>query len=332
MSDVYANGNEISAKKDGNKSIASMPDVCLSPPSPPAGPIPVPYPNSSDDSKTTDGSKSVKISGDEVGLKNQSTYKDSNGDEAATKSFGMGVVSHNIQGPLKHAAWSMDVKIEGYNVIRHMDMTTQNHQNPGNVPGIDMGKMKPPGGEPECVELEQEARDSVANHGKGANTGTGKLPRNDALVTASHTSAGGVTTQFKAVQPGSDWVCSDKSNGYSQPHQKTYVTCTDSEYNDNPQGNRDHSECKIMENLFKGGAQPGGTLTMRVNWNNKGKLSNSPCGQCMGSICKTAGECGVKIEICTGKGSNMKKQPAPCRTINHQDGTTSSVWDSSLLT
>src|SRR5664279_4501228 len=104
---VFANGMEISGKASGNESLAAMPDVCLSPPSPPAGPIPVPYPNSSDASKTTDGSKSVKISGDEVGLKDQSTYKDSNGDEAATKSLGMGVVSHNIQGPLKHAAWSM---------------------------------------------------------------------------------------------------------------------------------------------------------------------------------------------------------------------------------
>src|SRR5882672_9880475 len=163
MSNVFANGNEISAKKDGNKSICAMPDVCLSPPSPPAGPIPIPYPNSSDASKTSDGSKTVKIGGDEVGLKNQSTYKNSNGDEAATKSFGMSVISHNIQGPLKHAAWSMDVLIEGCNAIRHLDMTTQNHGNPASVPGIDLGKLKPPTGDPECVELEKQSREAVAD-------------------------------------------------------------------------------------------------------------------------------------------------------------------------
>lgn len=124
---VFANGMEISAKKDGNQSICAMPDVCLSPPSPPAGPIPIPYPNTSDASKTDSGSKTVKIGGQEVGLKNSSNYKSSNGDEAATKGLGMGVVSHNIQGKMKHTAWSMDVKIEGKNVIRHMDLTIHNH-------------------------------------------------------------------------------------------------------------------------------------------------------------------------------------------------------------
>jgi hypothetical protein len=124
---VFANGKEISAKKDDNKSTCAMPDVCLSPPSPPAGPIPIPYPNTAQASDTTDGSKSVKIGGDMVGLKNSSNYKKSTGDEAATKSLGMGVVTHTIQGKMLHAAWSMDVKIEGANVIRHMDITTHNH-------------------------------------------------------------------------------------------------------------------------------------------------------------------------------------------------------------
>ena len=65
-------------------------------------------------------------------MKNSSNYKKSTGDEAATKSLGMGVVSHNIQGKMKHAAWSFDVKIEGANAIRHMDLTTHNHINADN--------------------------------------------------------------------------------------------------------------------------------------------------------------------------------------------------------
>ena len=124
---VFANGREISAKKDDNKSICAMPDVCLSPPSPPAGPIPIPYPNTAQGSDTSGGSKTVKIGGDEAGLKNSSDYKKSMGDEAATKGLGMGVVTHTIQDKMSHAAWSMDVKFEGANVIRHMDMTTHNH-------------------------------------------------------------------------------------------------------------------------------------------------------------------------------------------------------------
>jgi hypothetical protein len=124
---VFANGKEISAKDDDNQSICAMPDVCLSPPSPPAGPIPIPYPNTAEASDTDGGTRTVKIGGAEVGMKNSSNYKKSTGDEAATKSLGMGVVTHTIQGKMVHAAWSMDVKAEGANVIRHMDMTTHNH-------------------------------------------------------------------------------------------------------------------------------------------------------------------------------------------------------------
>src|SRR5690349_17589304 len=111
-SNVFANGREVSAKSDGNHSIAAMPDVCLTPPPPPAGPIPIPYPNFSNDSDTDNGTADVQIGGKQVSQKNKSTFKKSNGDEAATKSQGMGFVTHTIQGATKHAAWSFDVIAE----------------------------------------------------------------------------------------------------------------------------------------------------------------------------------------------------------------------------
>ena len=61
-------------------------------------------------------------------LKDQSTFKKSTGDEAATKSLGMGVVTHAIQGEASFIAWSMDVKIEGQNVDRHLDQMLHNEQ------------------------------------------------------------------------------------------------------------------------------------------------------------------------------------------------------------
>jgi len=127
---VFANGREIACKAGAGKSICAMPDVCLSPPTPPAGPIPIPYPNTGMASDTDGGSKNVKISGDMVMLKNSSSFKQSSGDEAATKSQGMGVMSGGIQGPVYFMMWSMDVKIEGENAVRHMDMTTGNHASP----------------------------------------------------------------------------------------------------------------------------------------------------------------------------------------------------------
>src|SRR5712692_7664773 len=110
--EVYANGDEIACKAGDGKVIAAFPDVCLSPPSPPAGPVPVPYPNTSFSKDMRNGSKTVKINKKEVMLKDLSFYQTSPlGDEAATRSFGGSVVTHTITGKTYFIAWSMDVKI-----------------------------------------------------------------------------------------------------------------------------------------------------------------------------------------------------------------------------
>jgi hypothetical protein len=79
-------------------------------------------------------SKTVFISGKPVALKNKSYFKTSTGNEAATRAFPMGVISHTIKGKAYFTSWSMDVKVEGFNVCRHMDMMTHNHASvPGNT-------------------------------------------------------------------------------------------------------------------------------------------------------------------------------------------------------
>jgi Domain of unknown function (DUF4150)/GHH signature containing HNH/Endo VII superfamily nuclease toxin 2 len=132
---VFANGREIACKASDGKSVAAFPDVCLSPPSPPAGPIPIPYPNTGFARDTTSGSKTVKLHGKEAMLKDKSYFKKSTGDEPAGKALGMGVITHQIQGKVYFASFSMDVFIEGQNVVRHLDLTTHNHGSvPGNTP------------------------------------------------------------------------------------------------------------------------------------------------------------------------------------------------------
>jgi hypothetical protein len=144
---VFANGRNISCKSGDGQVSSAFPDVCLSPPSPPAGPIPVPYPLFSFSRDTTDGSKSVVIDGKEAMLRDKSYFKKCTGDEAATKSLGQGVVTHTLTGKVYFAAWSMDVLIEGENVVRHLDPTTSNHASPlGNesVPMVEMESMTVP--------------------------------------------------------------------------------------------------------------------------------------------------------------------------------------------
>jgi uncharacterized Zn-binding protein involved in type VI secretion len=134
---VFANGMEIAHEAGQGKVVAAFPDVCMSPPSPPAGPLPVPYPDSSMAKDLQKGSTSVLIGGKAAALRGLSFYKSSPlGNEAATRSFGAGVVTHQITGKTYFQAWSMDVTFEGKNVCRHLDITTSNHsgEQPGETP------------------------------------------------------------------------------------------------------------------------------------------------------------------------------------------------------
>jgi hypothetical protein len=132
---VYANNMEIACKAAEGKSICAFPDVCMTPPETPATPpgVPIPYPNTGMATDCSDGSTTVQISGQEVMLKNKSYFKKSTGDEAGSAPK-KGVVTSQITGKVYFNMWSMDVQVEGENVVRHLDLTTHNHASfPGNT-------------------------------------------------------------------------------------------------------------------------------------------------------------------------------------------------------
>ena len=130
--EVFANGLEIACKAGDGKSVACFPDVCFSPPAPPAGWVPVPYPNTAYARDTTNGSITVFISGKPVMKKDRSYFRTSTGNEAAAGP--KGVVTGVKQGKAYFASWSMNVLIEGQNVDRHTDLMTHNHASmPGNT-------------------------------------------------------------------------------------------------------------------------------------------------------------------------------------------------------
>ncbi len=134
--EVYANGMSIACKAADGKTIAAFPDVCMTPPMTPATPpgVPIPYPNTAIASDTADGSKTVMISGEEVMLKDKSCFKTSTGDEAGSAPK-KGVITSKIKGKANFVAWSMDVKFEGENIPRHLDITLHNEASlPANTP------------------------------------------------------------------------------------------------------------------------------------------------------------------------------------------------------
>lgn len=134
---VFANSMEIAHKAGNNKVAAAFPDVCLSPPGPPAGPVPVPYADTSKAGDLELGSKDVTIGGQPVCLHRQSYYASSPlGNEAATRNFGASLLTATIKGKTYFQAASMNVSFEGAPVNRHLDLTTSNHgsEPPGTPP------------------------------------------------------------------------------------------------------------------------------------------------------------------------------------------------------
>lgn len=140
----------------GSSSGISMafPDVCKTP-APPAPPIPIPYPNIAQSSDTDAGSSKVTCDGNPVCLKD-SNFKTSSGDEAGSL---FGVASNKNKGKAEFVNYSFDVKFEGKNVARAMDLMLHNDKNTPPFPVMQAPLLGMPGSgedpeEREMVEVD----------------------------------------------------------------------------------------------------------------------------------------------------------------------------------
>ena len=312
---VFANGREVSAKKAGNRISGAMPDPCLSPPSPPAGPLPVLYPNFSDDSRTDNGTKTVLIGGDQAGRKSDSSYKDCKGDEAATRNFGMGTISHTIQGEMKFISWSFDVKFEGSNVPRHMDFMTGNHGSPATdgSTAIVTGKQAPPGITPaECARLgkkneterkkvtkeledksslnkkEQRTLDKAQGTGMTVSSAKSQVPGAEGTFSASSSGCAQACNPSGLVSGG----CKEQKMGlnkktresddpkHDEAKEKAGVLCDKSHVN--PGGGAGaHAEAKIVNDMskkFPESPMRGGSMLFNIDWRMKRKRKPKQSG------------------------------------------------------
>ena len=102
----------------------AMPDVCNTP-IPPAGPVPLPYPNIAMPMMGNPATTKVMISGMPA-LTKSSKITMSNGNQAGVNG---GVVSGKIMGPAEFIMGSMKVKLEGNPAVRMGDTTKQNDGN-----------------------------------------------------------------------------------------------------------------------------------------------------------------------------------------------------------
>jgi hypothetical protein len=101
----------------------AFPDVCKTPS--PAGPIPIPYPNIAKSSDTAKGTSKVKCDGESTCVKD-SNFSMSTGDEAGSAG---GVASSKFKGKAEFVNYSFDVKFEGKEVPRALDLMLHNDKN-----------------------------------------------------------------------------------------------------------------------------------------------------------------------------------------------------------
>lgn len=113
--------------KSSNGISTMFPDVCKTPMAP--SPVPIPYPNVAMSQHAADTASSVKADGNPI-MVSTSKFATSTGDEPGSL---LGVVSNKIKGSANPVAYSFDVKAEGKNVFRLLDMMLQNgNSNPVN--------------------------------------------------------------------------------------------------------------------------------------------------------------------------------------------------------
>ena len=128
-----------------NGTTIAFPDVCKTPT--PAGPVPIPYPNVAKSSDTSKGASTITCDGNPVCVKD-SNFSVSTGDEAG--SAGGGVVSNKIKGKAEFVNFSFDVKFEGKNVPRALDLMLHNDKNTPPFPLLQGAGLALP---PTCDEV-----------------------------------------------------------------------------------------------------------------------------------------------------------------------------------
>jgi hypothetical protein len=133
-------------------------------------------------SDTTDGSKTVMISDKEIMLKNKSYFKKSTGDEAGCAPK-KGVVTSVNTGKVYFNAWSMDVKFEGENVVRHTDITTHNHASfPGNSPTWPFLDEAAFAGSGPCKDVAEKVKEHCVESKHASEPVGGRIGVHDSLV------------------------------------------------------------------------------------------------------------------------------------------------------
>lgn len=208
---VFVNGRAAVHKGSAGQSVAS-PDVCLCPPTPPAGPVPTPLVNTVVAADLDGGAPTVLIEGNPQGTR-RSFFRKSTGDEIA-RATGGGVLTGVVQGQARFRfGYSRNVTVEGEPAVRHLDPLTHNHAGfPGNTPPAPwMSAMDPDSPRAAPEKLLKQVGPGTAwlefrvqqERGKPRRDVKFRVTLSDGRVVEGHTPPGG-TVRLVGVPSGGD--------------------------------------------------------------------------------------------------------------------------------
>jgi hypothetical protein len=178
--------------------------------------------------------------------------------------------------------------------------------------------MAPPSGDEDCVELENGVRQDAKNDTKSGDLAQGQVMSRakvgDTTVKAStpmtNVPGGKISQGYLRPKPLVGLERDEKTGKITKGGTEPTIACSAKTYSSKGSGGggSTHTEAKIIENAFAGGAS---SITMRINWNDNGELRNDPCPMCQRAICVAVKECDMKIEICVeNKDKQLEKRNA----------------------
>ena len=154
---VNVNGLSLVHRKSGGVSDATLPDVCLTPPSG----APVPYTNTAFSKDLARGTRSIAVDGGNPAATSLSAFAKSSGDEPGSRG---GVASGTVGDEATFLSYSFDVKLEGRGAARLTDKMLHNAGNTVDCGGVRQNKKPVPG--KDSARKERERRKLAAASAK----------------------------------------------------------------------------------------------------------------------------------------------------------------------
>jgi len=164
----------------------------------------------------------------------------------------------------------MDVKVEGQNVVRHLDLTTHNHaSDPGQTPPHPYLDSSAIGNPPECEDLNTTLQATVEEELPESRTDSATIGLG--MTRGNPSSLVGGASSISRVRRGIKY--DHWAQGIQRGEKSNVKTCDGQTfaYDDSTgRPTQGHAEAKMIEDFFANGAK--GTLVIAV--------SKSPCEHC----------------------------------------------------